>query len=93
MTLDVPYGKRFYRVKRDMRLLCEVEAELGGMAALQNRLRSECWTVTELVTLVQILLQAAGLTADFMQLGDEMLQRGLGHYLALAEKLAGITQR
>lgn len=90
MDVEICYGERPYRVKADMRLIAEIEGELGGIPALKKRFSGSGWTVTELALLTQMLLQAAGRTVDFIELGDAMLKDGLAGYLGAArEFLAG----
>jgi hypothetical protein len=91
MTVDIPYGKSFYRVAPDMRLLCEVEAELGSLPALHERFQTRRWQLSELVALIQILLQAGGFSADFMQLGDEILSCGTAVYLKIAVQVTRLA--
>ena len=78
------WENRVYAVVPDIRLVEEVEGELGGIAELEERFLCNRWEVSELVTLVQMMLQAAGRTVDYAQLGNRMLTEGLGHYLPAA---------
>lgn len=74
-----------------MRLLLEIESELGPLAALLCRFHADDWRLADLVSLVHMLLDAAGIEEDYMALGDEMLQAGLPTYLAAArEFLEGV---
>lgn len=66
----------------DIRLILDIEAELGALPLLAGKFRSGQWTVGELVALTQMMLQQSGETEDFIDLGNRMLQQGLGIYVA-----------
>lgn len=84
-SFEIEYEKRAWRVTPDMRLVAEIEAELGGLSFLKHRFNDGGWTVTELVTLMQMLLQRGGKTVDFIELGDTMLKEGFAPYLSAAQ--------
>jgi hypothetical protein len=69
-----------------MRLVFEIESELGALAMLRQKFSCCAWKVTDLVTLVHMLLQAGGVSADYMALGDEMLRRDLKPFLKAARQ-------
>lgn len=90
MHMTIPFFNRLHPVALDMRMICDIERELGALPALGLRLEQETWTISELVALMQILLQAAGVNADFMELGDDMLKTGLGTYKSIARACARV---
>jgi hypothetical protein len=90
-TLPLRHENRFFLVRPDFLLVREIEGELGGLAALRERFLCNGWRVSDLVTLMQILLQAAGNTVDYVSLGDEMLRAGLPPYLAAAQAFLDIV--
>ncbi|MCC7035944.1 MAG: gene transfer agent family protein [Alphaproteobacteria bacterium] len=79
--IELTYAERCFVVHPDMRLVAEIEEELGGMPALKQKFATGRWTVTELVALVQMFLQQAGRPVDFIELGDRMLKDGLLRYV------------
>lgn len=80
-AFEIEFDRRAYRVLPDMGLVAEIEDELGGLAELKEKFSRNGWTVTELVALVQILLQRAGKTVDYIELGDKMLKDSFTPYL------------
>lgn len=83
--INLTYAERCFIVQPDMRLVAEIEGELGGMPALKQKFDTDGWTVTELVALVQMLLQQAGKAVDFIELGDRMLKDGLLRYVRVVQ--------
>lgn len=86
MKFAVNYGGRVYRIAPSMGLLLEVEEELGPAPDLAARLGDGSWRAGEVVALYHIFLQTAGKTADYMALGDEMMQQGLAARAAEAAR-------
>jgi len=84
-TLPLRHNNRLIIVKLDFLLVREIEDEFGGLPALQEKFANNNWQVSDLVTLVQMLLQAAGSTVDYVLLGNTMLREGLPHYLATVQ--------
>lgn len=82
--ITIPLGARVCRIAPGFKLVSEIEEELGGIAALASRLAEGRWRTAELVTLVHILLEAAGRTADYLELGNDMIAEGLAGYAAAA---------
>ncbi len=80
-AFEIEFDYRAYRVMPDMALVAEIKDELGGLAELKEKFSRNGWTVTELVALVQILLQRAGKTVDYIELGDKMLKESFAAYL------------
>ncbi len=90
-NISLTYAERCFVIHPDMRLVAEIEGELGGVPALKQKFDTANWTVTELVALVQMLLQQAGKPVDFIELGDRMLVDGLVPYLkSVREFLKGM---
>lgn len=80
MTATVAFDGHDYPVYVDMSLICEIEQEIGSLKNLQFRLQNGFWKVTEIVTLMHILLASCGRTVDYMELGDRILREGVGLY-------------
>ena len=78
------FENQSYAILPDMRLICEIEDELGGIVSLVDRFTHQQWKVSELVALVHMMLAASGQTADYIALGNEMMKHGLESYLAAA---------
>lgn len=89
--VEITYRNRLYVVPCDMRLVCEVERELGGLVPLRLKFAQDAWAVGDLVALIQLMLGHVGVTADFMRLGDDMLRFGLARYLSAAQRFLGIV--
>ncbi len=77
-------GDRVYTVRPDFNTVREIEDELGSLSALHDSFSCNQWKVSELVTLIHMLLQAAGKTVDFVSLGNTMIGEGLDRYLTAA---------
>ncbi|MEZ0226546.1 MAG: GTA-gp10 family protein [Alphaproteobacteria bacterium] len=86
-TINFSYRNRCFEVTPDMRLVVEIESELGALAMLRQKFSACVWKVTDLVTLVQMMLSAAGATVDYMELGNDMLRVGLGPFLGAVRQL------
>lgn len=80
MTAKIFYDGRDYTVRVDMPLVCEIEQEIGSLENLRFRLQNGFWKVTDIVTLMHILLASCGRTVDYMELGNKMLQEGIAPY-------------
>ena len=80
-TIPLRFENRLFTVKADFTLIREIENELGSISVLRDRFSGGSWTVSDLVTLVQMLLQAAGRTVDYLLLGNTMLREGVRDYL------------
>lgn len=85
-AVTLRFEERLYQVTPDTSLICDIEDELGGIPALADRFASSGWKITELITLVQMMLESAGRTMDFRALGNKMLEEGLDDYLKTACK-------
>jgi hypothetical protein len=81
-SIPIRFKNRVYALRPDFSLIREIEQELDGLPALREKFTGAGWTISELVTLTQILLQAAGETVDYLHLGNQMLQEGLGRHLS-----------
>jgi hypothetical protein len=84
-SIPLRFEQRVYTVTPDFTLIREIERELGGIAALKENFGCGGWLVSDLVSLMQMLLQAAGKTVDYILLGNAMLKEGLLQYLAAAQ--------
>lgn len=90
-TVPLRLEGRVYAVTPSFVLVREIESELGSIAALAGQLASDAWRVSDLVVLVQMMLQSAGHTADYVALGEAMMKEGLAHYRAAAEVLLNMV--
>lgn len=73
LTLDGVH----YTVRPDMRLLLQIEDELGALPALAEAFRARCWYFTDMISLLHMLLQHSGKTLDYHALGNLVLQTGV----------------
>lgn len=71
----------------DLTLIEEIEVELGNIFLLERSLSENAWRSGDLVTLTQILLQAAGEVVDYRALTETMLRTGLKHYVQAAQRV------
>ncbi|MDE2337349.1 MAG: gene transfer agent family protein [Alphaproteobacteria bacterium] len=84
-SVPLKLESRVYAVAPAFALVREIEYELGGIAGLRARFSNDGWTVSDLVALSQMMLQAAGKTVDYAALGDLILKEGVAHYLSAAQ--------
>ena len=77
-------GQEYFRLTPGIRLILDIEEELGSLAGLLEKLQGQSWKVSELVTLVHILLEHEGRELDYIVLGQRMLEEGLRGFLASA---------
>src|SRR4051812_29766716 len=84
-TIPLHFEQRVFTLTPDFMLVREIERELGSIAALKENFNCGGWLVSDLVVLMQMLLQAAGKTVDYVRLGNAMLKEGLLQYLAAAQ--------
>ena len=82
--IPLRFKNRVYIICPDFRFVHEIEDELGGIPALQERMSQKDWKISELVALIHMMLQTAGETVDYLLLGNLMLKEGLDRYLAAA---------
>ncbi len=91
MTRDVIllYGHKPLRIAPHIRLVCEIEDELGSAARLQRQFAAQEWRVCDLVSIVQMMLQAAGEAVDYKTLGNKILSDGVTPYLVTVRQFLG----
>lgn len=65
-----------YLIEPDIMTWLEIEDETGSLNALRTRLTAGDWRFSELLTVVQMLLAAAGCACDYRCLGDEIAAHG-----------------
>lgn len=82
--ITLGFDNRIFLVEPDMRLICEIEDELGSIAALAEKFSRQEWKVTELVSLIHMLLAQAGQEIDYRILGNRMMKEGLAGYVSIA---------
>lgn len=95
MTAPVPlsFENRVYKVTPGIALVAEIEAEMGPVPLLQEKFPGDGWSVTDLVALVQMMLNAQGRTVDYRDLGDRMIEGGLEAYRRTAQKFFAAVMR
>ncbi len=76
-SLRLTLGSVHYTVKPDMRLLLQIEQELGALPQLADSFHRQRWHFADLVSLLHMLLQHSGKTLDYMMLGNLVLQSGV----------------
>lgn len=79
-----------YKVTPDFALICDIEDELGGIAGLAARFSKGEWKISELVTLIHMLLQAAGRTDDYKELGDAILSEGVESHVVSVSRFFSV---
>ncbi len=84
-TIPLKLDNKVYAVRPTFALVREIEVELGGVADLRAQFAGDGWRVSDLVALIQMMLQAAGRTVDYAALGNALLNEGVAHYLAAAQ--------
>ena len=90
-AVAIAFDNRVYRISPGMRLVCEIEDELGPLPLLHERLATDMFSLSELVALTQMLLQAAGRMVDYIELGDRMLQEGIAAHALAARKFIDLA--
>jgi hypothetical protein len=90
-TVSFSYRNQNFAVTPDMRLVIEIEQELGALAMLRQKFSACVWKVTDLVTLTQMMLSAAGTTVDYMELGNDMLRVGLAPFLRAVREMLEVV--
>jgi len=84
--ISIKFDSKSYCIEPKFEIVCEIEEELGSTPELLIKFMRDQWKVSELVTLIHIILQCAGQTVDYMELGNIMVKDGLGSYLNFANK-------
>lgn len=80
-TLSAPLVRRLAIVKPTFALIEEIEDEIAPLPVLARRLKLNVWSASEVVSLVQMVLQAAGETRDWRALADKMTREGFENYI------------
>ena len=83
-TIALQFKNNIYTIKPTMQLVGDIEYELGSIKNLQFRLLHDLWKISDVVSLVHMMLASAGKTVDYAVLGDSMLQDGMEKYKAQA---------
>lgn len=84
--ISINFDGKAYYIEPKFEIVCEIEEELGASSELMSRFARDQWKVSELVTLVHIILQYAGRTVDYVDLGNSMIEAGLGSYINFANR-------
>lgn len=93
-TICLQFKNNLYTIKPTMELVAEIEHELGSIKNLQFRMVHDLWKISDVVSLMHMMLASAGKTIDYVVLGDCMLQDGMEKYkaqaLAVLNKILGV---
>lgn len=81
-SIALCFKNKVYLVQPDFELIREIEGELGSAILLLESFSQKSWKVSDLVTMVHMMLQAAGETVDYFLLGNQMLKEGVSRYLS-----------
>ena len=84
--IQLRFENRIYEISGNFSTVCEIEDELGSIGELLEKITQNRLKIAELAVIIQILLQSKGKTADYLQLGNLMLQEGVENYRAAAKK-------
>jgi|GEM_PF-6981432 len=84
--IAINFDSKSYYVEPKFEVICEIEEELGATPELLVKFTRDQWKVSELVTLMHIILSYAGKTVDYVELGNSMMTEGLAVYLNFANK-------
>lgn len=76
-SMRLTLGSVQYTVTPDMRLLLQIEQELGALPQLAAGFHRQRWHFADLISLLHMLLQHSGKTLDYMTLGNLVLQAGV----------------
>lgn len=80
-TLSAPLVRRLAAVQPSFSLIAEIEDEIAPLPVLARRLRLNVWSASEVVSLVQMVLQTAGETRDWRDLADKITGDGFENYI------------
>ena len=80
------YAGKLYRLEITARLVCNIEDELGPLSALARQFSGGSWRMGDVITLMQMFLQACGDSVDFYDLGDALLREGFAQPLATVQR-------
>ena len=87
----INFEKRTYNIEPSFKIICEIEDELGAIPQLADKFLRDKWAITELVTLIHIILNAMGKNIDYIELGNKILNDGLDAYLKFATQFLHAT--
>jgi len=82
----IMFEGRAYKIEPNFEIVCEIEEELGAVSTLADKFVRDKWAVSELVTLVHIVLQYSGRTIDYVELGNKIVNDGVNAYLKFANQ-------
>lgn len=86
-NITLAFDSHVLTIEPNIRLVSEIEDELGPLAELQSRFSQQKWKVAELVTLIHIILYQAGMLIDYQMLSHKMITDGLAQYLSVVLQL------
>lgn len=84
--IAINFDSKAYYVEPKFEIIREIEEELGSTSDLLARFAKDQWKVSELVTVMHIVLNYAGKTIDYVELGNSMIREGLGNYLLFVNR-------
>lgn len=73
--------RRLAAVRPKFSLIIEIENEIAPLPVLARRLKLKAWSASEMVTLVQMILQHKGETHDWAELAEKMTQQGFESFV------------
>lgn len=88
-TFTLPIDKAAFEISPDMKLIIELEDELGSLPDFYARLLNNRWKLCELVSFYHIALSQHHATPDYLQLGDRLLSSDIHTYQQQALTLLG----
>jgi hypothetical protein len=89
--VQIRFDSKIYSIVPEITIIADIEDELFGVALLLHKFSHQEWKVSELVTVVQMLLQSAGQTVDYRLLGNWIIAEGLEPYLVAVIDFLGLV--
>ena len=79
--LKLKIGERVCKVRPSLNLIAELEDEFNGLLSFAHRLQDGEWKMMEVVSFLNMLLDAAGKKEEKDALAEEILEKGVIHYI------------
>ncbi len=80
INLNIGSGKNI--IKPSLSLICQIEDEVGAIPELLDRFKNGKWKISEVITLIHMMLAEAGNSYDYQELGNKLLKDGINIYQA-----------
>lgn len=84
--LTLTFEDRAYEIDSKFEIICEIEEELGAVSELVERFARDKWAISELVTIIHIILSSVGRNVDYVELGNKILKEGVSAYLKFIKR-------